>query len=91
MLRSQAVQYVANRTRWPLYKTMNITLELYDDPNGSDEPINVKSNMWVMRVNGQDFPNRNYSLVTLEKAKTLTECLMKTQEIVKEYEGDLWK
>jgi len=45
--------------------------------------------MWVMRVNGQDFPNRNYSLVTLEKAKTLTECLMKTQEIVKEYEGDL--
>jgi len=68
---------------------MNIILELYDDPNGLDEPINVKSNTWIMRVNGQHFPNRNYSLMTLETARAVAECLMKTQEIVKEYEGDL--
>ena len=68
---------------------MNITLELYDDPNGSDEPINVKSNMWVMRVNGQHFPDSNYSLMTLETARAVAERLLKAQEIVKEHEGDL--
>jgi len=68
---------------------MNIILELYVDQNGLDEPINVKSNMWIMLVNGQHFPNSNYSLMTLETARAVAECLMKTQEIVKEYEGDL--
>jgi len=68
---------------------MNITLELYDDPNGSDEPFNVKSNMWLMRVNGQHFPDINYSLMTLETARAVAESIMKAQEIVKEHEGDL--
>jgi len=68
---------------------MNITLELYDDPNGSDEPINVKSNMWIIRLNGQHFPDSDYSLVTLETARSVAESIMKAQETATECEGDL--
>ena len=68
---------------------MRITLEYYDDPNGFDEPIKVKSNMWIMRVNGHQFPSEHRSLMTLETARAVSECLIKGQEIAIDNEGNL--
>ena len=60
---------------------MKITLELYDDPYGSDEPINVKSNMWVMKLNGLEFPEGKNSLMTLPVAHRIVNKLLEIEEL----------
>ena len=60
---------------------MKITLSLYEDPKGNDEPVAVKSNMWVMQVNGQDFPSGDNCLMTLKMAKEITKRLIEIEEL----------
>lgn len=67
---------------------MKITLSLYEDPNGEDEPVAVKANMWVMQLNGQEFPSGKDCLMTLKMAKEITERLIQIREL--DFDRDLF-
>lgn len=58
---------------------MNITLELWDDQSeiGSD----IKTSMWVMKLNGKEFPERKNSLMTLDIAHQIVNKLLEIEEI----------
>jgi len=58
---------------------MNITLELWDDQTEStDEP---NSSLWIMKLNGVDFPEGKNSLMTLDVAHKIVTKLMEIEEI----------
>ena len=67
---------------------MKITLSLYEDPNGDDEPLAVKSNMWMMRVNGHEFPESDNCLMSLKMAKDITERLIAIEEL--DFDKDIY-
>ena len=67
---------------------MKITLSLFADPYGDDEPLAVKSNMWVMQVNGHDFPNDETCIMTLKMAKDITEKLIDIKGF--DYDKDIY-
>jgi hypothetical protein len=58
---------------------MKITLELWDDQTEStDEP---NSSLWIMKLNGVDFPEGKNSLMTLDVAHKIVTKLMEIEEI----------
>jgi hypothetical protein len=59
---------------------MNITLELWDDQTESTEEPN--SSLWIMKLNGVDFPEGKNSLMTLDVAHKIVTKLMEIEEIV---------
>jgi len=64
---------------------MNITLELWDDQTEStDEP---NSSLWIMKLNGVDFPEGKNSLMTLDVAHKIVTKLMEIEEIA--YQDEL--
>ena len=67
---------------------MKITLSLYEDPNSEDEPVAVKANMWVMHVNGQEFPSGKNCLMTLKMARDITQRLIEIHEL--DFDRDLF-
>lgn len=58
---------------------MNITLELWDDQ--SDIGDDIKTSMWVMKLNGKEFPNEKNSLMTLDVAHQIVNKLLEIEEI----------
>jgi hypothetical protein len=58
---------------------MKITLELWDDQIESTEEPN--SSLWIMKLNGVDFPEGKNSLMTLDVAHKIVTKLMEIEEI----------
>jgi hypothetical protein len=58
---------------------MKITLELWDDQTESTEEPN--SSLWIMKLNGVDFPEGKNSLMTLDVAHKIVTKLMEIEEI----------
>ena len=58
---------------------MKITLELWDDQTESTEEFN--SSLWIMKLNGVDFPEGKNSLMTLDVAHKIVTKLMEIEEI----------
>jgi hypothetical protein len=67
---------------------MKITLSLYEDPYGDDEPIGVKANMWVMYVNGELFPSTANGPMTLKRAEEVTQKLLEIDAL--DFDSDLF-
>ena len=67
---------------------MKITLSLYEDRYGNDEPIFVKANMWIMHVNGQEFPSTGGGPVTLKRAEEVTQKLLEINAL--DFNSDLF-
>jgi hypothetical protein len=58
---------------------MKITLTLWDDQSCiSDE---IESSLWVMKLNGKDFPPNKDSLMTLETAHKIVGKLLEIEEL----------
>jgi len=58
---------------------MKITLTLWDDQTESTEEPN--SSLWIMKLNGVDFPEGKNSLMTLDVAHKIVTKLMEIEEI----------
>jgi hypothetical protein len=58
---------------------MNITLELWDDQ--SEIGDDIKTSMWVMKLNGKEFPEGKNSLMTLDIAHRIVNKLLEIEEI----------
>jgi hypothetical protein len=58
---------------------MKITLELWDDQSDIDDII--ETSMWVMKVNGVEFPEEENSLMTLPVAHRIVNKLLEIEEI----------
>jgi hypothetical protein len=58
---------------------MKITLELWDDQ--SEISDDIKTSMWVMKLNGEEFPEGKNSLVTLPVAHRIVNKLLEIEEI----------
>jgi hypothetical protein len=58
---------------------MKITLELWDDQNRISDDI--ESSMWVMKLNGLEFPEGKNSLMTLDIAHKIVNKLLEIEEI----------
>jgi hypothetical protein len=64
---------------------MKITLELHDDQCDLTDEIN--SSLWVMKLNGEEFPEGKNSLMTLPVAHRIVNKLMDIEEIA--YQDEL--
>jgi len=64
---------------------MKITLELWDDQSDIDD--NIESSMWVMKLNGTEFPEGKNSLMTLDAAHRIVNKLLEIEEIA--YQDEL--
>jgi hypothetical protein len=58
---------------------MNITLELHDDQ--CDITDEIDSSLWVMKLNGFEFPEGKNSLMTLPVAHRIVNKLLEIEEI----------
>jgi hypothetical protein len=58
---------------------MKITLELWDDQTEKTEEPN--SSLWIMKLNGVDFPEGKNSLMTLDVAHKIVTKLMEIEDI----------
>ena len=58
---------------------MNITLELWDDQCTITDDAN--SSLWVMKLNGKEFPEGKNSLMTLDVAHKIVNKLLEIEEI----------
>jgi hypothetical protein len=58
---------------------MNITLELWDDQCTITDK--TESSLWVMKLNGLEFPEGKNSLMTLDIAHKIVNKLMEIEEI----------
>jgi hypothetical protein len=61
---------------------MKITLELWDDQSDSNEETN--SSLWIMKLNGAEFPEGKNSLMTLNVAHKIVTKLIEIEEIAYE-------
>jgi glycine cleavage system H lipoate-binding protein len=64
---------------------MKITLELWDDQSEINDDI--ESSMWIMKLNGVDFPEGKNSLMTLDAAHRIVNKLLDIEEIA--YQDEL--
>jgi hypothetical protein len=60
-------------------KTMKITLELWDDQ--SDINDSIETSMWIMKLNGKEFPEGKNSLMTLLVAHKIVVKLLEIEEL----------
>ena len=58
---------------------MNITLELWCDQSCITDEIN--SSMWILKLEGKEFPNKTTSVMDLIKAHEIIVKLMEIEEI----------
>jgi hypothetical protein len=58
---------------------MNITLELWDDQ--SEIGDDIKTSMWVMKLNEKMFPSEKDSLMTLDVAHKIVNKLLEIEEL----------
>ena len=58
---------------------MKITLELWQDQSDIDDII--ETSMWVMKLNGVEFPEGKNSLMTLPVAHRIVNKLLEIEEI----------
>lgn len=59
---------------------MKITLELWDDQSEMNDDIDTS--MWILKIDGKDFPDKNSSLMTLSIAHKIVNKLCEIEEIV---------
>jgi hypothetical protein len=60
-------------------QTMKITLELWDDQSDIDDTI--ETSMWIMKLNGVEFPEGKNSLMTLPCAHRIVNKILEAEEI----------
>ena len=66
---------------------MNITLQLWDDQGAITDK--TESSLWVMKLNGQEFPAGKNCLMTLDTAHIIANKLLEIEEIASlNYEND---
>jgi hypothetical protein len=58
---------------------MNITLTLWDDQSDIDDTI--ETSMWIMKLNGVEFPEGKNSLMTLPCAHRIVNKILEAEEI----------
>jgi len=58
---------------------MKITLELWEDQSQITDDTN--SSLWLMKLNGEDFPPSKYALMTLETAHKIVGKLLEIEEL----------
>jgi hypothetical protein len=65
---------------------MKITLELWCDQSCITDEIN--SSMWILKLNGEEFPTKNTSVMDLMMAHEIIVKLMQIEEIANNDNGN---